>query len=117
MRSATSIAIITLLAAAPVHAQRKDAPTKDPRDIATATALFDRGRELLKQHSYQEACAAFENSQQLDPQFGTLYNLAECSTQLGKLATAWLAYLSPAWLCRPSPASASRLSMTELQSS
>src|SRR5262249_46777562 len=53
-------------------------------------AEFDRGRALMKQHKYKEACAAFEHSQKLDPQSGTLFNLAECSAQLGKLATAWL---------------------------
>jgi PEGA domain-containing protein len=59
---------------------------------AAATAEFDRGRALMKQHKYKDACAAFEHSQQLDPQNGTLFNLAECNSHVGKIATAWLAY-------------------------
>ncbi len=39
--------------------------------------------------SSPEACAAFEQSQRLDPQFGTQYNLALCDIELGKLASAW----------------------------
>jgi len=54
-----------------------------------AGALFDKGRQYLAAGKYAEACAAFERSQQLDPQLGTLFNLATCHAHLGKLATAW----------------------------
>jgi hypothetical protein len=54
-----------------------------------AGALFDKGRQYLAAGKYAEACAAFERSQQLDPQLGTLFNLATCQAHLGKLATAW----------------------------
>jgi hypothetical protein len=53
---------------------------------------FARGRELMKAKKYEEACAAFAQSQQLDPQFGTLYNLAQCQEHIGKLASAWTAF-------------------------
>ncbi len=46
---------------------------------------------MAKNH-YAAACAAFEHSQQLDPQYGTQYNLAICYNKLGKLATAWNLY-------------------------
>ncbi|HEU0032360.1 MAG TPA: tetratricopeptide repeat protein [Kofleriaceae bacterium] len=59
---------------------------------AAATVQFDRGRDMMKQGKYAEACAAFEQSQKLDPQNGTLYNLAGCYVKLGKLASAWAAY-------------------------
>ena|GEM_PF-5784673 len=59
---------------------------------SAAEATFTRGRELLKQAKYREACAAFEQSQQLDPQFGTQYNIAGCDEKIGKLATAWNLY-------------------------
>jgi hypothetical protein len=85
VRAATSFAIAVALgaAAAPAHAQSGQ---------AAATTEFDRGRALMKQHKYKEACAAFENSQKIDAQNGTLFNVAECSAHIGKLATAWLAY-------------------------
>jgi uncharacterized membrane protein len=57
-----------------------------------AEDTFTRGRELLKQAKYQEACTAFEQSQRLDPQFGTQYNIAGCYEKIGKLATAWNLY-------------------------
>ncbi len=59
---------------------------------AAATAQFDKGRAFLKDKKYAEACAAFEQSQKLDPQNGTLYNLAGCYTHIGKLASAWAAF-------------------------
>ena len=61
-------------------------------DTSVAETTFKKGRELLKQGKYEEACAAFAQSQALDPQFGTLYNLASCDEQIGKLATAWTAF-------------------------
>jgi hypothetical protein len=61
-------------------------PTKAAEDT------FAMGRELLQQGKYREACAAFEQSQRLDPQFGTQYNIAGCHEKTGKLATAWSLY-------------------------
>ncbi len=46
----------------------------------------------MAKKQYAEACTAFEQSQRLDPQSGTLFNLADCEVQLGKLATAWASY-------------------------
>jgi hypothetical protein len=60
--------------------------------LKAAEATFLRGRELLTQGKYQEACVAFEQSQRLDPQFGTQYNIASCYEKTGKLATAWNLY-------------------------
>jgi hypothetical protein len=74
-------AAIALLAATAVAA---------PDKVAQQT--FDHGRDLMTQKKYAEACAAFEQSQRLDPQFGTQFNLAGCYVELGKLATAWNLY-------------------------
>jgi len=61
-------------------------------DPGTAEQAFQRGRELMKAHRYPEACAAFEQSQRLDPQLGTLFNLANCEVEIDKLASAWKIY-------------------------
>ena len=83
MKVATSLAIACMLAATSAHAQTNQ---------AAATAQFDQGRALMKQKNYAEACKAFETSHKLDPQMGTLFNLADCHAHLGKIATAWLEY-------------------------
>ncbi len=53
-----------------------------------ADRAFERGREALQIGNYAEACAAFEEAQALDPEANTLFNIALCSEQLGKLGTA-----------------------------
>lgn len=82
MRVASSVALL-LWATAPALAQSSQ---------AAATIQFDQGRALMKEGKFKEACQAFERSQKLDPQNGTLFNLAGCDEKIGKLATAWLAY-------------------------
>lgn len=57
-----------------------------------ADQAFEKGRTLMAKKSYAEACAAFELSQRLDPQYGTQFNLAGCYVALDKLATAWKLY-------------------------
>jgi hypothetical protein len=67
------------------------AAAADPnKEVAERT--FARGRDLMAQKKYAEACAAFEQSERLDPQFGTEFNLAACEVELGKLAAAWSLY-------------------------
>jgi len=84
--SSLPVAIAVVLALGGAASAQPSAQT------AAATAQFDKGRALMKQKKYEEACAAFESSQKLDPQWGTLYNLATCYTATGKLASAWAAY-------------------------
>jgi len=57
-----------------------------------AEDAFEKGRLLAQATLYARACAAFELSQRLDPQFGTLFNLAGCYVNTGKIATAWTLY-------------------------
>jgi hypothetical protein len=59
---------------------------------SAAEAAFARGREALQVGKYAEACAAFEDSQRLDPQPTTQFNIALCDEQLGKLASALAIY-------------------------
>lgn len=63
-------------------AEAQPAPTQ-------ADLLFREGRNLMAAGKIAEACAAFEQSQKLDPAVTTLINLAACREKLGQLATAW----------------------------
>ncbi len=56
--------------------------------IERADAEFRAGREAVARGDYRAACGHFERSQELDPQLGTLLNLAVCNKQLGKLVPA-----------------------------
>ena len=84
MRAASSVVLVCVMAWSAIATAQNSK--------AAATIQFDKGRALLKQGKYREACTAFEASQKLDPANGTLFNIAECSEKLGKLSTAWLAY-------------------------
>lgn len=58
-------------------------------DAAAAQTLFERGRSAAQRGEWSQACAAFEESQRLDPGAGTLLNWAMCEVQQNKLASAW----------------------------
>jgi hypothetical protein len=58
-------------------------------DRATADALFREGKRLMAKRQFSEACPKLEESQRLDPQGGTLLNLAVCHAREGKTASAW----------------------------
>jgi hypothetical protein len=79
-----AIAVIALLAST--------AAAQGSAQSAAATAQFDKGRTLMKEKKFTDACAAFEQSQKLEAQFGTQFNLADCYTRIGKLASAWVTY-------------------------
>lgn len=54
-----------------------------------AEQLFKKGRRLLAERRYAEACTAFEDSDRLDPTIGAKLNVAKCYQEWGKLASAW----------------------------
>jgi len=54
-----------------------------------ADQLFKKGKKLLAEKKYAEACLAFEESDRLDPGIGAKLNVAKCYQEWGKLATAW----------------------------
>ncbi len=53
-----------------------------------ADKLFAKGKKLLAQKKYQEACQAFEQSDELDTGIGTKLNVARCYEDWGKIASA-----------------------------
>jgi Tetratricopeptide repeat len=79
------LGLVGLLGLSSAHADPKKPPTK-------ADETFERGRAFMDKGDFANACAAFEQSLQLDFQFGTLYNLAGCDEKLGKIASALKAY-------------------------
>jgi hypothetical protein len=79
---------LVFLAAAPAHAQTPSTQT-DPARTARAEKLFDEGKRHLDAGRVPEACTAFAQSRELDPQLGTLLNLALCHEREGKVASAW----------------------------
>jgi hypothetical protein len=58
-------------------------------DQATATVLFEKGRQLMSEGQIAQACPALEESQRLDPSGGTILNLALCHELEGRLARSW----------------------------
>jgi hypothetical protein len=72
------------------------ASAQSAADDATARALFDEGRKLMDAGKFGEACPKFEEGQRLSPGIGMKFNLAECYERLGKLASAWAAFLDVA---------------------
>lgn len=70
----------------------------DAARVARAERRFHEGEELSESKRYAEACAAFLESQRLEPRLGTLLNVAYCHEQEGKTATAWSEYnTAAAW--------------------
>ncbi len=61
-------------------------------DAVTAEALFDRGRQLMAEGKYAEACPKLAESQRLDPGVGTLLNLGDCYDKNNQLALSWATF-------------------------
>jgi hypothetical protein len=75
VRLAIVAALAVSLAAGAAHADKAD-------------QLFKKGQKLLAEKRYAEACAAFQDSDRLDPAIGAKLNVARCFQAWGKLATA-----------------------------
>lgn len=61
-------------------------------DATLAEALFRDGKSLMAAHDYARACPKLAASYEQDPATGTLFALAICYEESGKLASAWTAY-------------------------
>jgi hypothetical protein len=57
--------------------------------MTDAEELFRRGKALMAEKKDKDACPLFEESEKLDPQMGTLLNLAICHENIGRVASAW----------------------------
>ena len=62
--------------------------TAQAQDSAAAEALFQSGLADLKKQRFDTACPALAESYRLDARPGTLFTLAECEAQAGKVASA-----------------------------
>lgn len=80
---------VAVLAAAPVGAQPSP-------NASRADELFQRGKALMAEGKYAEACRAFDESQQQDPAIATVMNQADCREKNGQLATARALFLEAA---------------------
>ncbi len=67
-------------------------------DAKRADNLFTEGQRLLKEKSYADACAAFEQSQELDPAIGTQLNIGLCYEEWGHITQAYKAFVEAARL-------------------
>lgn len=63
-------------------------------DPAAADALFKRAVPELEAEHLETACPLLEESQRLDPKAGTLFTLADCHAQWGRIASALVEYRS-----------------------
>jgi hypothetical protein len=79
--AAASVIVLVSLFAAPVCAQNAD-----------AEAQFDEGRRLMKQGDFAAACKRFDASEKLEAAVGTELNLGKCYEEVGRTASAWVAY-------------------------
>ncbi|HVY27964.1 MAG TPA: hypothetical protein VHB79_15515 [Polyangiaceae bacterium] len=77
------------------------ATAQRPADAAAAQALFERGRQAAQHGDWAAACAAFAESQRLDPGAGTLMNWATCEARQNQLASAWQHFNEAAALLKP----------------
>jgi len=61
-------------------------------DAERAEDLFTQGVSLMKEGNFGDACSLIRDSYQLDPRTGTLFTLADCFANSGKIYSAILHY-------------------------
>jgi hypothetical protein len=63
------------------------ASAQAPDRAASAAALFDEAKAMMDRGNFAEACPKLAESESLDPQVGTMLNLALCYESTGKTAS------------------------------
>jgi hypothetical protein len=93
-RTGVSMGLLVAITAARGTASADETTTAPPdlRDAPAAEVLFRSGRARMEAGDYAHACPLFAESLRLDPTLGTLFNLATCEEDIGKLASAWELY-------------------------
>lgn len=82
-----------LVGAATLFSALTSAPIARANDReALAQELFDVAMALMDKKNYADACPKLEESFKIGAQLGTLFHLADCQQNLGKLASAWAAF-------------------------
>lgn len=80
--------LLALALAAPAPALAQPSNT----DKAVAESLFHKAIALEKDGQVAQACAAYAESNRLDPAFTTLVRLGKCHDKVGRSMSAWVAY-------------------------
>jgi hypothetical protein len=68
------------------------AVASSPASAEKADKLFKKGKKLLAEKKYADACAAFEEVDKIEPGIGAKLNVARCFEEWGRLATAYRWY-------------------------
>ncbi len=89
MRPRTLLLPLVLAIGSIANVARADEPLSSKADSVSAQHFFQTGREAAARGDHETACRAFEESLRLEVAVGTLFNLAHCEEQLGRLASAW----------------------------
>lgn len=89
-RLRSPLVVILLLAASGLGAARSARAGEAER--TQAELLFQKAVDTLKAGRTAEACPLFEESDRLDAQPGTEYELARCYEAVGRTASAWSRY-------------------------
>jgi hypothetical protein len=63
-----------------------------PARADKADKLFKKGKKLLAEKKYADACATFEKVDKIDPGIGAKLNVARCFEEWGRLAVAYRWY-------------------------
>jgi len=90
--SSSSRACLALAVLAPlfVAARAQAEPARAGANPAIAAeALFQEARQEMAGGQYAKACVKLEESERLAPAPGTAFNLADCYTHIGRVASAW----------------------------
>jgi hypothetical protein len=85
-------ALAAFVAATALVLVAPNAHAQEATTTGTATVLFDEAVALMEQGKLAEACPKLARSNELSPNGGTLFALAECYERSGKLASAWITY-------------------------